>query len=147
MRVVALLSLLFGFMGLMLLDGQTFTHAVMGIIFGAAAFGCGLGSARKDFSNVLCRWEGRVMAGLGLVLVVVCVAYLPSAYRTQTRFNERIKARQEQKPSSATHRPGLAAGLPLLFALGHEWSGAIQLRPGVSRAFLCSPLYRFAPVW
>ena len=101
MRVIALLSLILGFMGLMLLDGQTFTHAVFGILFGAAAFGCGLGSARKDFSNAVCRWEGRIMAGLGLVLVVVCVVQLPSAYRFQTKFNERSKRQQDQRPRSA----------------------------------------------
>jgi hypothetical protein len=102
MRVIALLSLLFGLVGLMLLDGQTFTHAVTGILFGAAAFGCGWGSARKDFSNLACRWEGRIMAVLGLVLVVICVVRLPSAYRFQARFNERSKSQQNQKPGTAS---------------------------------------------
>ena len=101
MRVIALLSLLFGFMGELLLDGQTFTHAVLGIIFGAAAIGCGLGSARKDRTNATCRLEGRIMAALGLALVVFCVIQLPSAYRFQTKFNARIKNYQKLHETSA----------------------------------------------
>jgi len=89
MRVIALLSLLFGFMAQMLLDGQTFTHAVFGIVCGAVAVACGLGSARKDRLNATCRWEGRIMAGLGLVLTVVCVVMLPSAYKFQKKFNDK----------------------------------------------------------
>jgi hypothetical protein len=58
MRVIALLSLLFGFTGLMLLDGQTFTHVVMGLILGVVAFACGFGSARRDQASPTCRWEG-----------------------------------------------------------------------------------------
>jgi tellurite resistance protein TehA-like permease len=87
MRVIALLSLLFGSLGLGLLDGQTFTHAVMGVIFGAAAFTCSLKSARKDLSKTY-RWEGRVMAALGMILVIACLVQLPSAYRFQKKFNE-----------------------------------------------------------
>ena len=126
MRVAALLSLLFGFMGLMLLDGQTFTHAVMGIVFGVAAAGCGFGSARKDFSNVTCRWEGRMMAALGLVLVVICIVQLPSAYRFQTKFNERSKSQQNQKPRSANPRSALDARTALCFHIGHHWPGASE---------------------
>jgi hypothetical protein len=88
MRVVALLSLLFGFMGLMILDGQPFSHAVMGIIFGVAAVGCGFGSARRDRANPTCRWEGGIMGLLGLLLIVICALQLPSSYRTQKRFNQ-----------------------------------------------------------
>jgi hypothetical protein len=94
MRVIALLSLLFGFLGLGLLDSQTFTHAVMGIIFGAAALGCSLTGARKDYSNLTRCWERRIMAMLGVVLVIVCLLQLPSAYRFQTKFNERSHQRE-----------------------------------------------------
>lgn len=117
MRVVALLSLLFGFMGLMLLDGQTFTHAVMGILFGVAAAGCGFGAARKDFSNATCRWEGRIMGALGLVLVVICTVQLPSAYRFQTRFNERSKSQRDQKPRSANPRSAPDSRTALCFKI------------------------------
>jgi hypothetical protein len=61
MRVIALLSLMFGFMGLMILDGQPFSHAVMGVIFGVAAVGCGLGSARRDYANAYRRRVGTIM--------------------------------------------------------------------------------------
>ncbi len=126
MRVVALLSLLFGFMGLMLLDGQTFTHAVTGILFGVAAVGCGLGCARKDFSNATCRWEGRVMAVLGLVLVVICIVRLPSAYRFQTKFNERNKIQRNQEPRSASPGSALDAGTALCVNIDRHWPGASE---------------------
>jgi hypothetical protein len=89
MRVIALLSLMFGFMGLLILDGQPFDHAVMGIVFGVAAFGCGFISARRDRASPTCRWEGRILGVLGLILIVVCAVQLPSSYRFQTRFNQR----------------------------------------------------------
>jgi hypothetical protein len=54
MRVIALLALIFGFMAQLLLDGQTFSHAVFGIICGIAAVMGGLVSARKDYAD-----EGR----------------------------------------------------------------------------------------
>jgi hypothetical protein len=91
MRVIALVSLLLGFVGGMLLDGQTFTHAVFGIIFGGAAIACGLLSARRDRANPTCLWEGRILAAIGLALAIICVIQLPSAYRFQTKFNERNK--------------------------------------------------------
>jgi predicted phage tail protein len=102
MRVIALLSLLFGFMGEMLLDGQTFTHAVFGIIFGAAAITCGLSSAHRDRANATCLWEGRIMAALGLALAVFCVIQLPSAYRFQTKFNDRSKSYQRLHETAPT---------------------------------------------
>jgi len=95
MRVIALLALLFGFMGLLLLDGQVFTHAVFGIICGIAAVGSGLASARKDYSNEGRRWLGRILAILGAMLALFCVTRLPSAYRFQIRFNERSKKARE----------------------------------------------------
>jgi hypothetical protein len=102
MRVIALISLLFGLTLQMLLDGQTFTHAVLGISCGAAAILFGLASSRKDSADSTRRWEGRIMAGLGLVLAVICVEQLPSAYRFQTKFNERSKrARAASMPEVA----------------------------------------------
>jgi len=83
MRVIAFLSLVFGFMGLGYLDGLPFLHAVMGLIFGVAACGCGFGSARRDHANAQCRWEGRIMGVLGLVLFAVCAVQLPSSFRIQ----------------------------------------------------------------
>lgn len=92
MRVVALLALVFGFMAQGILDGQVFTHAVFGIVCGGAALTCGLASARKDPPH---RWEGRVMAGLGLALGVWCAVMLPGTYRWQARFNDTTRRHRE----------------------------------------------------
>jgi hypothetical protein len=106
MRVVALLALLFGFMTQMLLDGQTFSHAVFGIICGVAAIACGQRSARMDRPN---RWEGRIMAGLGLALGVWCIVTLPSAYRFQETFNGRKEQRQKmEKKNKPANKPDAA---------------------------------------
>jgi hypothetical protein len=105
MRIAALLSLVFGLLGLMLLDGQVFTHAVMGIICGGVAIGGGLASARKDRSSPKDRWVGRTLAGLGLLLTLFSVAQLPRAYEFQTKFNERSTGqRDRQKNSSGNDR-------------------------------------------
>ena len=97
MRVVAVLALIFGGMAQMLLDGQTFTHAVFGIICGVAAVFAGLGSARKDYAIEGRRWLGRIMAGLGLVLAIFCAVRLPSAFRYQAKFNEQVKKARETR--------------------------------------------------
>ena len=96
MRVVALLSLVFGLIGLMLLDGQVFTHAVMGIICGGVAIGCGLASARNNQSSTKGRWVGRALAGFGLLLILFSAAQLPGAYEFQTKFNERSRGQTAQ---------------------------------------------------
>ena len=100
MRVAALLSLVFGLLGLMLLDGQVFTHAVMGIICGGVAIGCGLASARKDRSSTEGRWVGRALAGLGLLLTLFSAAQLPGAYEFQTKFNKRSAGQRERQEKS-----------------------------------------------
>ena len=102
MRVIALLSLLFGFVGLMFLDGQTFTHAAEGLACGAAAAVCGLVSARRDHSDATRRWEGRIMAVLGLVLALFCAVQLPSAYQFQAKFNEQSKKAHEMREAKPT---------------------------------------------
>src|ERR1043165_2687501 len=76
MRAIALLSLIFGFLGLFILDGQTFTHAIEAIVSGAVALGCGFRSARRDHANPTRRWEGRVMGFLGCVLIIVSAVQL-----------------------------------------------------------------------
>jgi hypothetical protein len=110
MRVIAFLSLFFGFTGLMLLDGQTFTHAVTGIICGTVAIGAGLACARKDHANGGRRWGGLGMAALGLVLAVYCVVQLPSAYGFQEKFNTRSREfynRNKTNPAVDFHALGL----------------------------------------
>jgi hypothetical protein len=109
MSVIGFLALIFGFTGLMLLDGQTFSHAVMGIACGVAAIGSGLACSRKDYARGRRRWGGWVMAILGLGLAVFCVIQLPSAYRFQKQFNTRSKeyrGRNRANPSADFHALG-----------------------------------------
>ena len=95
MQAIALLALVFGVMMQMLLDGQTFTHAIFGIVCGAVAVLSGLISARKYNADSGRLWMRRVMAGLGLVLAIFCIVGLPSAYKFQTKFNERSRKAHE----------------------------------------------------
>ena len=56
----------------------------------------GQAAARKDPPH---RWEGRIMAILGVVLAAWCIVVLPSGYRVQKNFNamrDRIRMEQEQ---------------------------------------------------
>lgn len=91
MFVLALFCLVFGFTGLLLLDGQVFNHAVIGLICGLATIASGLASARKENANASRRWLGRLMAAFGLGLAVFCINQIPSAYRYQEKFNTRSK--------------------------------------------------------
>ena len=92
MRDIALLALLFGFIAQFILDGQTFSHAVFGVVCGVAALVCGLAAARRDPPN---KWIGRTMAGFGFALGVWCIVMLPSAYRFQDKFNHRREVETE----------------------------------------------------
>ena len=118
MRVVALLCLLFGFLGLGFLDGQTFTHAAMGLVFGAAAVACGLASARRDPPH---RWEGWIMAALGVVLGLWCIVLLPSAYRFQQKFNGRREQRQHQEATPANKPAAANRAMTTQFHMQHFW--------------------------
>lgn len=103
MRVIALLSITFGFLVQMYLDGQTFTHAIIGIICGVAAALGGWAVARKEYADVKRRWLWWIVSGFGLALALFCIAQLPEAYRFQTRFNERSrKAHEAEKVKSTT---------------------------------------------
>jgi hypothetical protein len=88
-----------------LLDGQVFTHAMLGIVCGVAAVGCGLASARKDRQY---RWEGWIMTGLGFALGVWCIVMLPSTNGQQERFNDRTrKYREKMNGHHATINAGV----------------------------------------
>lgn len=91
MRVLALLCLILGFAMQGVLDGQTFTHSVLGILCGGIAIGCALAAAREEPAH---RWEGWIMAALGLALGIWCLIMLPSAYRFQQQFNSRRERAQ-----------------------------------------------------
>jgi hypothetical protein len=106
MRVIALLALIFGFMAQGILDGQTFTHAVLGVVCGVTALVCGLAAARRDPPH---RWIGRIMAGLGFALGVWCVVMLPSSYRFQEKFNGRREERQKMERRDGTANQSAAA--------------------------------------
>jgi len=127
MRVVALLCLLFGFMGLGLMDGQTFTHAVMGLVFGAVAVACGMASARRDPPH---RWEGWIMAALGVVLGLWCIVLLPSAYRFQKEFNGRREQRRHEEATPANKPAAGNAGIAPRLTIGRHWPGVPE--PGRS---------------
>lgn len=110
MRVIAWLSLFFGYIGLLILDGQTFSHAVTGIICGIIAIASGLACARRDHAKGGRRWGGWGTAILGLGLVAFCILQLPSSYKFQKRFNMRSKEHQERNranPAADFHALGL----------------------------------------
>jgi hypothetical protein len=88
MRVIALLCLIFGLLAQGILDGQTFTHCVFGIFCGCTALGCGLAAARTKQNDKTRRWEGRIMAVLGMLLILFLLPQLPSTFRFQTEFNQ-----------------------------------------------------------
>ena len=123
MRVVALLCLLFGFLGLGILDGQTFTHAAMGLVFGAAAVACGTASARRDPPHC---WEGWIMTALGVVLGLWCIVLLPSAYRFQKEFNGRREQRQHQEATPANKPAAHNAGIAPQLAIDNHWPGVLE---------------------
>lgn len=107
MHALALLALIFGFTGMMLLDGQVFTHAMIGIVCGVVAVVCGVILARRDRGP---HWTGWTFAVLGLALAIWCGIESPSAYRFQEKFNNRSREhrekldRQNQPPNQALQR-------------------------------------------
>jgi hypothetical protein len=109
MVILAWVSLFFGFVGLMILDGQTFSHAIMGIFCGTVAIGSGLACARKDHADGGRRWGGWGTAFLGLGLAVFCIIQLPSSYRFQEKFNIRSRefnGRHRTNPTADYHALG-----------------------------------------
>ncbi len=106
MSAIAFLAVVFGFMAQMILDGQTFTHAIFGIVSGIMAILCGMSLGRRDRRH---RWEGWLWSGLGAALVVWCVALLPSAYQTQEHFNHRRDQRQQMREENKTANKSLQA--------------------------------------
>lgn len=103
LRISAVLALAVGALVQGFLDGQVFTHAVIGILMGTFSIVCSIISVRKNRSRV---WIGWILAGLGLALAVACAATIPSAYQHQKKFNSR------QRPSlSVTNSPVKIADL------------------------------------
>jgi hypothetical protein len=94
MRVTAPLALIFGFMWQLILDGQTFNHAMLGVLCGVIAFAFGTRWALKNRPQRARSVEGYTMAALGIALTLFCVIHLPSDYRFQSKFNERSRNSQ-----------------------------------------------------
>lgn len=84
---------MFGFIGMTLLDGQVFTHAMIGIACGVVAAVCGVVLVRRGRPS---RWSGWTFSVLGLALAVWCGIESPSAYRYQEKFNNRIREHREK---------------------------------------------------
>jgi hypothetical protein len=93
MNTVALLALFFGFMGMMLLDGQVFTHAVIGIVCGIVSVVCGFVLSQRGRDP---RWTSWMIGALGLALAIWCGIKAPSAYRSQQKFNNRSREHREK---------------------------------------------------
>jgi hypothetical protein len=93
MHAIALLALAFGFTGMILLDGQVFTHAVTGIVCGTVSIVCGIALIQRDRDR---RWIGWVIAALGLGLAIWCGIEAPSAYPRQEKFNRRSREHREK---------------------------------------------------
>jgi hypothetical protein len=120
--IAAVVCLLIGIGFPLLLNGQTFTNSVLGIVFAGAAVG--LAWDWRDYEAR--RTARRIVAVLGVLLGVVLVAQLPSAYRFQRGFNRRVeqlRQRRQQgggggkvnvpRPAAGTDaRPGARGGIP-----------------------------------
>ncbi|GEM_PF-2237784 len=90
MRIIAAIALVSGFSCGLILDGQVFDHAVFGLGSGVVATACAFVLSRKYRMTGKPRTGARVMVCLGLVLVAICLLSLPTAYRSQEKFNQRL---------------------------------------------------------
>lgn len=93
MRPVALLCVLLGGLGQLLLDGQVFTHAVQAMVLGLLATICGLLSAGREPQH---RHVGWVLGFLGAVVTLWGVWTIPGSFERQQRFDGRQKRSREQ---------------------------------------------------
>lgn len=115
MRAVALISLFFGFLMPRMLDGQPYTNTIFGIVCGCIAILCGLASKPVKGSEKQGQWEGRIMAGLGLILAVFLTTQLPEARRVQTKFDNQKKRDSGEKATGGKPEPRNSATLVKLF--------------------------------
>jgi hypothetical protein len=93
----ALVSLLFGLMIPSMLNGQTFTNNLVGIGFTIAAIALAHGPARDTLSSKASRLLGRAVLIVSVLLTVLLVAQLRTAYRFQAEFNRRARALRQLK--------------------------------------------------
>ncbi len=126
MHALALLALMFGFVGMMLLDGQVFTHAMLGIVCGVVAVSCGVVLVRRGSRS---RFFGWLFAVLGLALTVWCGIETPSAYRYQQKFNDRREKRQMMERRDLTPNHALQRTRPSHRGCNPtpSWAGSLSL--------------------
>jgi ABC-type Mn2+/Zn2+ transport system permease subunit len=98
MRIIALIALVSGVACGFILDGQVFNHAVIGLLCGVVATACAFGLARTRRMNGKSRTGVWIMACLGLAMVAICLLSLPSAYRSQEKFNKRLEEIRQTRP-------------------------------------------------
>lgn len=91
MRAIALLELIIGFLAPLILDGQVFRHAVLGVVCVVIAFTGALLLRRGHSSNPQRKRGARIVAGCGVVLATVSLSNLPSAFHSQERFDDRME--------------------------------------------------------
>jgi hypothetical protein len=103
MHAVAVLTLLFGFLGLMSLDGQVYTHAGMGVAFGGITLICAIGSLQKYRSQPSQRLVSVTLAVAGVILMFLSALQLPGAAHYQNEFNaHRARPKPELKIQQST---------------------------------------------
>ena len=97
MRVIAILAILLGVFAQMLLDGQVFTHALFGLICGLIAIACALFSLRRKPTVRSRKFGAWILIACGLALAIGSLLSLPSTYRYQKQFNERMERIRENR--------------------------------------------------
>lgn len=108
MRVVALFAILGGFMLQLMPAGTPFATALFGVFCGITAIACGLASAQQDPPH---RAIGRGMAGLGVLLAIICLTILPSAYREQKELDAHraVRIPRRSRPPQSNEEMKLSA--------------------------------------
>jgi hypothetical protein len=106
LRVMQLICLLVCFAFLLVRKGEPFTHCLEGIFFAGLLIACGLANIYGT-SSPTGRLAGRILAVLGLILVLWLGMQLPAAYRAERELNQQSRTGQElqvqlRPPSQAT---------------------------------------------
>jgi hypothetical protein len=105
--VAALLCMLLGLAFPLLLNGQTFTNSLFGIVFASAAVVLVLGPASERKAPRARLLVGRITVILGVLWIAALIGQLKSAYRYQSDFNrmiERLHAKALRSPDQGADR-------------------------------------------
>jgi hypothetical protein len=87
----ALLLLFLGFFPQLMLDGQTFTRDIMGIVFFSTAVFLALRLIRASRTGRVGLWACRLVAVIGTLFSALLTLQLHESYRFQTRFNSKMQ--------------------------------------------------------